>query len=145
MEKVIAFNPPIKWIREKIKSAGTKIGSVYFIKKSDGKLRKMTYRVGVHSPSFAPIPKGKKFKEVCVNCGIYANKDNVHNDPYCQGPFKKVWDKDRSNDIITVLDTNKVVRNKEGNIKGRGAWRSIPLNNVTRICNNGTEYIIQKY
>ena len=49
---------------------------------------------------------------------------------------------DAKNDQMTVLDVNKVVY-KDGAVVGRGAWRTIPLENVERICNKGTTYVIQ--
>jgi len=102
-------------IKEIIRYAQTKIGSVHFIKK-DGTLRKMTYRVKVFKPSIAPKVKGKKdWKE------------------------RKTFQE--KHNIMTVLDTNKVIR-KRNKIVGRGAWRSIPLNRVVRVIVNNIEYLI---
>jgi len=57
-KEVIGWNQPIKWIRDKIELAGTTIGSVHFKKRSDGKLRKLSYRLHVKHPSIASMPKG---------------------------------------------------------------------------------------
>lgn len=48
---------------------------------------------------------------------------------------------DADNNQVTVLDVNKVVRKGE-EIVGRGAWRTVPLENVTRISNRGKIYEI---
>jgi len=101
----------IKRVRQVIESAGNTIGSVHFIKRSDHSLRKMSYRLHVKNPSAAPTPSGKK----------------------------KVW-RDRDNLQLTVLDANKVIRDKDGVIIGRGAYRTIPLENVERISVKGTVY-----
>jgi len=45
---------------------------------------------------------------------------------------------------MTVFDVNKVVRDDSGTIIGRGAWRTIPLERVERICNKGVLYIINR-
>lgn len=50
-------------LRNILHSVGNKIGSVWFIKKSDGTLRKMTYRVNVETPSHASMPSGKSIKK----------------------------------------------------------------------------------
>lgn len=63
-------------------------------------------------------------------------------------PAKPKLDKkrvDKANDQITVLDANKVVRDDQGNIIGRGAWRTIPLENVVRIKAKGEEIVINRY
>lgn len=98
MPKVI--NPKATDVRKLMEMAGTHFGSVRFIKKSNGKERRMSYRLKVRNPSIASRPSGK-------------------------GKAKKA-------DIITVLDTNKVIY-KDGKKIGRGDWRSIDLNTVTRI------------
>lgn len=120
-EQIIAFNPPIDWVREKIEEAGTTIGSVHFNKRKNGELRKMSYRLHVTNPSVASVP-GKKRT---------SNRS------------KKSIDKD--NNQMTVLDSNKVVRDKTGKVIGRGAWRTVPLENVVRIKNKGKEILIKQY
>jgi len=119
MREIIAFNPPIEWVKERIEEAGNQMGSVHFIKRTNGELRKMSYRLHVKNPSFANKPKGKKRK--------YRKEVN------------------KRNRQITVFDNNKVIRDQEGKIVGRGAWRTVPLENVVRIKNKGVEYKIEKY
>lgn len=106
-------------IKQILKSAGSKIGSVHFIKRSTGELRKMSYRIGVRKPSCAPVPSGRKDRAT-----------------------KKAQDSKKN--IMTVLDVNKVVYDKDGNKIGRGAWRSISLDSVTQITANGKTYVIQR-
>ena len=45
---------------------------------------------------------------------------------------------------MTVYSTNDVVRDKEGNIIGRGAYKRIPLDGVTRIVASGKVYEFQR-
>ena len=106
----------LKKIRKVMQSAGNTIGSVHFRKRSNGELRKMAYRLHVQKPSVAKVPKVK------------------------DGDKYKTIDKDKDNLQITVLDVNKVVRDKSGSIKGRGAWRTVPLENVERISVRGKVY-----
>lgn len=126
INKVLAFNPPLKWVREQIENAGNKIGSVYFYKRSDNSLRKMSYRLHVRPKSVNEI-------------------EDIR--PSGLGRSLKKWRKmiDEANNQMTVYDTNKVLRDSDGKIIGRGAYRTIPLENVTRIKNNGIEYEICKY
>ena len=113
MNKEISTNP--KAIREALEAAGSKIGSVHFRKRSDGSLRKMCYRLHVQNPSIAAKPRSSTI-----------NKRQ----------------RDLENGQMTVFDVNKVVR-KNGEVLGRGAFRTVPLENVVRICNNGTIYKIK--
>ena len=115
-----AWNPPISWIRQKIELAGNLIGSVHFYKRSDNSLRKMSYRLHVKNPSTAKAPK---------------EKNNATK-------FRK--DFDNKNNQMTVLDANKVIKDIDGKVIGRGAYRCIPLENVVRISNNGCLYIIHQ-
>jgi len=52
---------------------------------------------------------------------------------------------DNAHDNITVLDCNSVIRDEFGKVKGRGAWKTIPLNNIVRIKAKNREIIIEKY
>ena len=100
-------------LRKVIESAGNQIGSVHFIKRSTGELRKMSYRLHVTNPRYAKKPMGKKVID------------------------------DVANTQMTVFDTNKVIKDKEtGEVIGRGAWRTIPLENVVRITAGGKTYLI---
>jgi len=80
----------------------------------------MAFRRHVINPSYAPSPNSKSFKS------------------------RKAQDSD--NMQLTVLDVNKVLRAKsgrrKGKISGRGAFRTIPLENVKRLCVQGTIYKI---
>lgn len=111
----------INKVRKIIESTGNKIGSVWFKKRSDGILRKMSYRLHVKNPTYAPTPKIKS---------VRTRKDQ-----------------DRIHSQMTVLDVNKVLRAKRGRrkgmISGRGDYRTIPLENVIRICVKGTIYRIK--
>ena len=151
MEKVIAWNPPVDWVKEQIENAGNTIGSVHFNKRKDGELRKMCYRLHVQKPSVAKAPNGtaavKVAVSVCTVCGA------VKGSGKCNGPFTTVkptkpvksrQDIDKSNDQMTVLDANKVVRDDNGIVIGRGAWRTVPLEKVVRISNKGTTYVINR-
>lgn len=118
-EKVIrskSLPDRIKKVRKAILSAGNTIGSVHFVKRTDHSLRKMAYRLHVKNPSCAPAPATEKQTK-------YIDRDNLQ---------------------MTVLDTNKVVRDRDGNIIGRGAYRTIPLENVERVVAKGTVYTIEK-
>jgi hypothetical protein len=129
-KEVIAFNPPVEWVKEKIESAENTIGSVHFIKRSDGSLRKMSYRLHVRNPSTASAPKG--MKRVCKICNKSEKECGV-------GPYKIIGssiDKkviDEKNNQMTVLDANKVIRDQSEKVTGRGAWRTVPLDKVVRI------------
>lgn len=115
---IYEFNPPADRVRALLRKAGKKFGSVYFEKKN-GEMRKMCYRVGVSQPSCAAKPKG----------------------------IRKTGTRSKSvkmRGLMTVLDANKVVRDKEGNKVGRGAWRNIPLNRVREITAGGTRYKISR-
>jgi hypothetical protein len=121
-KEVQLTNVEPKEVEELLKKAGSKIASVHFRKRSNNELRKMCYRLGVRNPSFASRPKGgtKNRKEI--------NKKNTQ---------------------LTVFDVNKVCRDRQGKIKYsdegkqlRGAWRTVPLENVTRVCVDGVTYQI---
>ena len=102
----------IKKVREKILSAGNTIGSVKFEKRTDETIRLMSYRLHVRHPLFAPTPKHTRKNK-------YQNIDNLQ---------------------ITVLDVNKYIRDDSGKIIGRGAYRTIPLENVSKISVKGIVY-----
>jgi hypothetical protein len=122
---IVAYSPSIAWIRAKILEAGSKIGSVHFYKRSTGELRKMCYRLHVTNPSVVKKPNEK-------------SDDTIINivDKYIRAAT------DNNNDQMTVYDVNKVVRDKNGNIIGRGDYRTIPLEQVVRIVSNGKIYRI---
>ena len=118
---VEAWNPPVDWIKQKIEQAGNLIGSVHFYKRSDNSLRKMSYRLHVKKPSIAKAPKQKN-----------ETSSNIRKDI------------NNKNNQMTVFDVNKVMKNVNGRIIVRGMYRTIPLDRVIKICNNGTVYNIYK-
>ena len=144
-KEVTIHNPSVDWVKEVIEDAGTTLGSVHFKKRSNGEYRKMSYRLHVKNPSVADAPKGTKVeapKRICRVCG----KSDCNTGPFNVdvAPVKKTDRRDinEKNNQITVLDANKVVRNIAGAVIGRGAWRTVPLENVVRIANRGTKYNI---
>ena len=128
--RVVEFNKTPDRIRQLIESAGTTIGSVHFIKRSDSSLRKMCYRLHVTKPSVAAVPKGLADNADPSIASVQALQD------------RKV--QDMANNQITVLDANKVVRDETGKKIGRGAWRTIPLDSVVQVTAKGTTYVIQQ-
>lgn len=107
----------VRKVKELILSAGNTIGSVHFRKRSDGSKRRMCFRLHASKPTYAMKPSGKRFKS------------------------RKARDSDHQ--MMTVLDVNKVRRDKDGKIAGRGDWRTIPLETVERVCIKGEIYKIR--
>lgn len=108
----------VKKVRDLILSAGNRMAGVWFVKRTDGKRRRMAFRLHVSKPTYATKPTGKR--------------------------FLKNRAKDEDNHMITVFDTNKITYSKKtGKMNGRGAWRSIPLDSVTRIAVGGEIYRIR--
>jgi hypothetical protein len=127
--KTVVTNPSNEWVKATIMTVGSKIGSVHFKKREDGSLRKMCYRLHVKNPSV--VAKPKSFSETSsrtLQLGSVLQKSVI----------------DKANNQITVYDVNKVVRNKDGVIIGRGSYRTIPLEKVVRIVSNGCEYEIKR-
>ena len=145
-KEIIAWNPPTAWIKEQIENAGTTIGSVHFHKRKGGELRKMSYRLHVTNPSVAAAPKGTKMERICKVCGKKesACKSGPYRDVSVKKSSKSKKDIDSANTQMTVLDANKVVRDVNGKVIGRGAWRTVPLEKVIRIANRGITYLIQR-
>ena len=121
-KRIVLQDTTTEEMEQVIRLSKNKFGSVHFIKRSDKKLRKMSYRLHVTNPTFANAPKGT------------GNRKGVN----------------KRNNQMTVFDTNKVLRDKQGNIlydetgkQQRGAWRTIPLENVKRVFADGVEYIVQ--
>ncbi len=106
----------VRKVKALIHMAGNQIGNVHFIKRSDGTKRRMSYRLHVSKPTYASKPTGKKFK---------TNKA-----------------KDSDNLQVTVFDVNKIRYNHKGRMCGRGDWRTIPLESVTRVAVAGEIYKI---
>lgn len=139
MKEIIAFSPPIRWIQEKILEAGTKMGSVWFNKREDNSLRKMVYRLHVSVKDAKVEPKAKPRGDVFARAK-QALKDNKPIIVKNAVPRKDV---DSKNNQMTVYDVNKVTV-VDGK-KVRGAYRTLPLEGIVRICNNGIIYKIEKY
>ena len=114
--KVSSVKARVKRVRSLITSVGNRIGSVHFVKRSDGTKRKMSYRLHVQKPTYAVSPTGKRFKDNKAK-----NSDNLQ---------------------VTVFDVNKIRYNNKGRMCGRGDWRTIPLETVTRVAVNGEIYKI---
>lgn len=129
MNRVVwVYNAKEEDIRGLIKSVGNTIGSVHFLKRTDGSLRKMSYRLHVVEPSFVAGPKGG-------NSGGYISvgKKRVNR--------KEVNIKNKQ---VTVFDCNKVIKGEDGKVIGRGAYRTVPLENVVQITAKGVKYIIKR-
>jgi len=113
---VTVFETSPAHIRQILESVGSKIGNVHFIKRSNGALRKMSYRLHVRNPKHGKAPSGN---------------GNRRSD-------------DIAKDTMTVYSTNDVVKDRDGNVTGRGAYKRIPLDGVTRIVACGKVYEIQR-
>lgn len=162
VETIWVYNARPENVRDLIKTAGNTIGSVHFLKRKDGSLRKMSYRLHVQNPTVAKAPindsgnfsvSGVDTSGTDVHTGDYTyggirpdgSKYVVVNPPSFGkgfGPNRK--DVDIANDQMTVLDVNKVVKSADGEVIGRGAWRTIPLESVVQITTKGTRYFIKK-
>lgn len=120
MKEILIKSLPkrIRKVRSLLESVGDKIGSVHFVKRSDGKKRRMSYRLHVKSPSYCPKPTGKNFLE------------------------RQAKDSDKG--LITLFDTNMIRYNKKGLMSGRGGYKSIPLDGIYRLKVCGEIYRIVK-
>jgi hypothetical protein len=116
-ETIIEFENSPERVRQIMSLAGGSIGSVHFLKRKTGELRKMSYKLHVKNPSVAKAPSGN-------NSG-------------------KRKDTDKKNSQMTVFDVNKVVRDSDNAIIGRGAYRTVPLENVIQITVKGKVYKIK--
>jgi len=106
----------VQSVKELIESAGNRIFSVWFVKRSDGSKKKMSCRRKVRSPSYSKAPSGKiSYK-------------------------RKLQDK--ANNLITVFDCNCLKYNKQDKLNGRGSFKSIPLDGIVRLKINGEIYKI---
>jgi len=143
-------------IRKIMEGVGSRIGSVHFRKRSDGSLRKMCYRLHVQNPTYANSPKGQEGQEgqtekrsqlekVCPSCG----RSDCPSLKFLVIPPVKTSSKapskgviDVKNNQMTVFDVNKVIGKDETGKLKRGAWRTVSLESVERICVQGTVYEI---
>lgn len=161
VETIWVYNAKPENVRDLIKTAGNTIGSVHFLKRKDGSLRKMSYRLHVQNPTVAkaPVKDDGNFSVSGVDTSATdafadvsyggvrpdGSKYVVMNPPSFGkgfGPNRK--EVDLANDQMTVLDVNKVVKDTDGEVIGRGAWRTIPLESVVQITVKGTRYFIKK-
>ena len=115
-DTIAEFETSPERIRQIMESVGSKIGNVHFIKRSNGELRKMSYRLHVRNPKVGKAPSGDGNRKAA----------------------------DKVTDTMTVYSTNDIVKDKDGNKIGRGAYKRIPLDGVTRIVANGKVYEIQR-
>ncbi|MDD5015784.1 MAG: hypothetical protein PHW73_11945 [Atribacterota bacterium] len=117
MKEIVVKNESekVKTVKKIILSAGNYLASVHFKKRSDGAKRRMSFRLHVRKPTYARAPGNKDQKRSKIN---------------------------RDNKQLTVFDVNKVRYNRRGLMCGRGDFRTIPLETVTRICVNGEIYKI---
>ena len=136
METIWVYNAKPEDIRGLMKKAGTKIGAVHFLKRKDGALRKMSYRLHVTNPTTAAKPVGLINKNQTID-GVDTGDTNID-------LLKDRSSVDYSNSQMTVLDCAKVVYDAMGEIKGRGAWRTVPLETVTQITAGGVRYMIKR-
>ena len=122
MEVIVTKNDRqrIAKVKKAISSAENFIGSVTFKKRSDDEIRRIAYRIHCQHPTFAPTPNGR---------GDAKGRGTGH---------RKAVDK--KNQQMTVLDVNQPLYNRKGHIIGRGAWKTIPLENVRRVRAGGTIY-----
>lgn len=138
---------PLSHVKKMIDSVGTRIGAVEFIKRTDGSLRKMCYRLHVNTPSQSSGPKAK----------IYPKKDESGFIRNSQGRFTKALVRDihgrfvkdtqkiskqinERNNQVTVFDVNKV-EFKDGQ-KIRGAYRTIPLDGIKKVTTHYAVFIL---
>ena len=94
-------------VKSLLTSVGNKIGSVQFKSRTNGKVKKMAYKLHVTNPQYAKKPKGKKSME------------------------RKSRDAEKN--LLTVFSTNSLRYDKDGKLCGRGDYRSIPLEGVFRV------------
>lgn len=100
----------VRKMRKLINSAGDQLFAISFVKRSDGSRRKMVCRKHVLKTQYAVTPNGKK-----------AYNPNKY-------------------DLAVVFDMNFMRYNRRDKLCGRGAWKSIPLDSVTRIKTGGEIY-----
>jgi hypothetical protein len=104
----------VRRVKKLMESVGENFGSVWFLRRKDGTLRKMAYKLHVQHPTYAKEPTSEKFL------------------------YKKAMDSEKS--LITVFDTNFCRYNNKNRLCGRGSYKSVPLDNVIRLKVGGTIY-----
>jgi len=104
----------VRKVKSLMNSVGDNFGSVWFIRRKDGALRKMAYKLHVQHPTYAKEPTSDKFL------------------------YKKAMDSER--DLMTVFDTNVIRYNNKNRMAGRGSYKSVPLDGVVRLQVGGVIY-----
>ena len=105
----------VRGVKKLMLSVGNSFGAVTFKKRSDGKIRKMSYRLHVTNPQYAKKPESK-----------------IH--------YRKTIEEEK--DLLTVFDTNTLRYNKKGMLNGRRNYKCVPLDGVIRLKVNGVIYKI---
>jgi hypothetical protein len=100
----------VRVAKKLIESAGNQIFSVHFITRGDGAMRKMSCRNHVMKPQYAGVPSGKR-----------------QYDP-------------KKYNLAVVFDVNSLRYNRRDKLCGRGSWKSIPMDSITRIKTGGEIY-----
>ncbi len=155
--KIVSTKP--ENIRHLIKELNNNIGSVSFKTRKDGKIRKMAFRLHVKKPKNAKWPFDQQDSGVVVGVdtsstdvmGAGVTVGNSGMIPVTKGNTTVLMPShglatannrknvDMANCQITVFDVNKVNEDKT-----RGAYRTIPLENIIEMTINGTKYVIDQ-
>ncbi len=160
-EEIKIVNTKPENIRHLIKELNNNIGSVSFKTRKDGKIRKMAFRLHVKKPKNAKWPFDAQDANTIVgvdtsstdsmgvgvtvgNCGMIPVKQGnatvmVSANGLATSVKSNKANIDLANCQITVFDVNKVNEDKT-----RGAYRTIPLENIIEMTINGTKYIIDQ-
>jgi len=122
-DSVVINSPSLSTVKKVIESVGSKIGSVTFIKRTTGEIREMQYKLHVSNPKYAKTPNEKpNYKG-----GFLRDK----NGRFAKNISKRQKEINEENSQIVVFDVNKI-EYKNGE-KIRGAYRTIPLENVEKV------------
>jgi len=122
-DSVVINSPSLSTVKKVIERVGSKIGSVTFIKRTTGEIREMQYKLHVSNPKYAKTPNEKpNYKG-----GFLRDK----NGRFAKNISKRQKEINEENSQIVVFDVNKI-EYKNGE-KIRGAYRTIPLENVEKV------------
>ena len=114
--EVKSVKAKVKRVRKLMESAKNHIMVVHFKTRKDGSKRKMSCRLHVVRPTYTRAPSNKLARRKAL--------DSDHN-------------------LMTVFDTNLVNYSKDGKkMTGRGGYRSVNLEGVTRVAVGGEIYKI---
>ena len=123
VREVVEFNSDTERVKEIMQSAGSGIASEHFIKRSNGELRKMAYRLHVKNPKGVKAPSGMGDRSGIGTAARHA--------------------RDASKDLMTVYDVNVQTKNADGDVV-RGGYRMVPLDAVTQVTVKGNRYIFRR-